>query len=181
MNPGGNAREIVVPGPAGGENSTRPGKSPPLRPPGTLSRFVFPGVPGVRRCGEFLELDTGVTPPNVLVVDDEPLVRWSVAETLTDSGYRVTQASDALSALEALHGRGGAADLVLLDVRLPDSSDLGVLSMMRRLSPTTPIILMTAYGSEALSVEARTRGAYAVIDKPFDMSALARLVRKALA
>jgi len=122
-----------------------------------------------------------VTPLNVLVVDDEPLVRWSVAETLADSGYRVTQAGDALSALEALNGRGGATDLVLLDVRLPDSSDLGVLSMMRRLSPTTPIILMTAYGSEALNAEARTRGAYAVIDKPFDMSALAPLIGKALA
>ena len=121
-----------------------------------------------------------VTPVNVLVVDDEPLVRWSVSETLTDSGYRVTQAGDALSALEAMNGKGGAADLVLLDLRLPDSADLGVLSMMRRLSPTTPIILMTAYGSDALTAEARARGAYAVIDKPFDMSALPALVKTAL-
>src|SRR5437868_6186424 len=96
---------------------------------------------------------------NVLVVDDEPLVRWSVAETLEESGYRVTQAGDALSALEAVNGRGGAADVVLLDLSLPDSSDLGVLSMMRRLSPATPVILMTAYGSAALSAEARARGA----------------------
>jgi CheY-like chemotaxis protein len=102
----------------------------------------------------FLKCDPSVTPFNVLVVDDEPLVRWSVAETLEDCGYRVTQAGDALSALEALNGKGGAADLVLLDLRLPDSSDLGVLSMMRRLSPTTPVILMTAYGSNALRVEA---------------------------
>ena len=135
---------------------------------------------GQKRCGELLELSPGVTPPTVLVVDDEPLVRWSVSETLSDSGYQVTEAGDALSALEAMNGKGGAADLVLLDVRLPDSSDLGVLSMMRRLSPQTPIILMTAYGSEALSAEARTRGAYAVINKPFDMNALPALVRKAM-
>ena len=121
-----------------------------------------------------------MTPPTVLVVDDEPLVRWSVSETLSDSGYQVTQAGDALSALEAMNGKGGAADLVLLDLRLPDSSDLGVLSMMRRLSPQTPIILMTAYGSEALSAEARIRGAYAVINKPFDMNTLPELVRKAM-
>jgi DNA-binding NtrC family response regulator len=121
-----------------------------------------------------------VTTPNVLVVDDEPLVRWSVSETLSDSGYRVTQAGDALSALEALNGKGGAADLVLLDMWLPDSSDLKVLSMMRRLSPATPIILMTAYGSDALRAEARSRGAYAVVDKPFDMSALPQLVADAL-
>jgi len=128
----------------------------------------------------FLIRDPSVTAPNVLVVDDEPLVRWSVAETLEDSGYRVTQAGDALSAFEALNGKGGAADVVLLDLRLPDSSDLGVLSMMRRLSPTTPIILMTAYGSNALRAEARARGAYAVIDKPFDMSALPPLVAAGL-
>jgi DNA-binding NtrC family response regulator len=51
---------------------------------------------------------------------------------------------------------------------------------MRRLSPTTPIILMTAYGSEALNAEARNRGAYAVIDKPFYMGALPQLVKNAL-
>jgi len=126
-------------------------------------------------------MSPSVAPLNVLVVDDEPLVRWSVAETLEESGYRVTQAGDALSALEALNGKGGAADLVLLDLRLPDSSDLGILSMMRRLSPTTPVILMTAYGSDALRREAQMRGAYDVIDKPFDMATLPPLVQKATA
>jgi DNA-binding NtrC family response regulator len=117
--------------------------------------------------------------PTVLVVDDEPLVRWSVSETLSDSGYRVVQAGDALSALEAVQEKGGA-DVVLLDLRLPDARDLTVLSMMRRLSPKTPVILMTAYGSDTLDAEARTRGACAVINKPFDMSALPALVKSAL-
>ena len=121
-------------------------------------------------------MPASVTTPNVLIVDDEPLARWSVAQTLEDSGYHVTEAGDALSALEALDGKA----LVLLDLRLPDSSGLGVLSMMRRLSPTTPVILMTAYGSDALRAEARERGAYAVIDKPFDVTSLPLLVSKAL-
>ena len=128
----------------------------------------------------FLKCVRSVTPPNVLVVDDEPLARWSMCETLTDCGYLVTQAGDALSAFEALKGMGGAAALVILDLKLPDSSDLGVLSIMRRLSPATPVILMTAYGSDALTAEARARGAYAVINKPFDMSALPPLVAKAI-
>jgi DNA-binding NtrC family response regulator len=127
-----------------------------------------------------LKCGSRMNAPTVLVVDDEPLARWSVSETLRESGYRVTQAGDALSALTALNASGGTADLVLLDLRLPDSSDLGVLSMMRRLSPKTPIILMTAYGSEKLRAEARTRGACAVIDKPFDMSVLAPLVANAI-
>lgn len=119
------------------------------------------------------------TKPTVLVVDDEPLVRWSVAETLGDSGYAVAQAGDALQALESV--KANAADVVLLDVRLPDSSDLGVVSVLRRLSPDSKIILMTAYGSDALNQEARSRGAFTVLDKPFDMSVLAPLVAQALA
>jgi DNA-binding NtrC family response regulator len=119
------------------------------------------------------------TTPTVLVVDDEPLVRWSVSETLGDSGYAVTQAGDALQAFEAVKARG--ADVVLLDVQLPDSSDLGVVSVMRRLSPATKIILMTSFGSDALTSEARSRGAFSVLDKPFDMSVLPPLVASALA
>lgn len=106
-------------------------------------------------------------------------MRWSVCETLAESGYTVTQAGDALQALSAVRAAG--ADVVLLDLRLPDSNDLAVLSAMRRLSPATKIILMTSYGSEELSDEARSRGAFGVLDKPFDMSALSPLVAKALA
>jgi len=117
--------------------------------------------------------------PTVLVVDDEPLVRWSLAETLIDSGYSVTQAGDALQALEAVAAR--RTDVVLLDMRLPDSSDLAVVSMLRRMSPATKIILITAYGSDAVTEEACSRGAFGVLDKPFDMSVLPPLVAKALA
>ena len=106
-------------------------------------------------------------------------MRWSVSETLGDSGYAVTQAGDALQAFEAVKARG--ADVVLLDVQLPDSSDLGVVSVMRRLSPATKIILMTSFGSDALTSEARSRGAFSVLDKPFDMSVLPPLVASALA
>ncbi len=120
-----------------------------------------------------------VKSPTVLVVDDEPLVRWSVAETLGDSGYSVTQAGDALAALES--ARANPTDLVLLDMRLPDSSDLGVVSVLRRLFPATKIILMTAYGSDAVSREALSRGAVSVLDKPFDMNVLPSVVAKALA
>lgn len=128
--------------------------------------------------GELLEFSRRVsTAPTVLVVDDEPLVRWSVCETLGESGYTVTQAGDALQALTEV--RAGA-DVVLLDMRLPDSTDLAVVSAIRRLSPATKIVLMTSYGSDALSNEARSRGAFGVLDKPFDMNALPALVAKAL-
>jgi DNA-binding NtrC family response regulator len=55
-----------------------------------------------------------------------------------------------------------------------------VLSAMQRLSPATKIILITAYGTEALFEDARQRGAFAALDKPVEMSALAPLVARAL-
>jgi DNA-binding NtrC family response regulator len=116
----------------------------------------------------------------VLVVDDEALVRWSVAETLGDCGYRVTAAADAVAALRAMAGPDRPPDVVLLDLWLPDRNDLEVLSAMQRLSPATKIILITAYGTEALFEDARQRGAFASLDKPVEMSALAPLVARAL-
>ena len=122
-----------------------------------------------------------MTPNTILIVDDEPLVRWSVAETLTDSGYRVTSAADAADALRAMMGAGSRPDVVLLDIDLPDSKDLSVLSAIRQISPDSSVIVMTAYGSRKLFDEARERGAFASVDKPFEMSSLAPLVARALA
>jgi DNA-binding NtrC family response regulator len=118
--------------------------------------------------------------PTVLVVDDEPLVRWSVAETLSDHGYQVMTVADAAAAMHVMAGPGTPPDVVLLDLWLPDRNDLEVLSAMQRLSPATKFILITAYGSEALFDDARQRGAFASFDKPVEMSALAPLVARAL-
>ncbi len=122
--------------------------------------------------------DTPPTATRVLVVDDEPLVRWAVAETLADSGYQVLEAGDAKSALRLFPG--AHTDAVLLDLRLPDCDDLRVLSSIRQLSPSTPVIIMTAYGSPELIDEARKLGVFAVVDKPFELAEIAPLIEKAL-
>lgn len=118
-------------------------------------------------------------PPRVLVVDDEPLLRWSVAETLVDEGWQVTEAAGAESALVAFPEIARAGGLVFLDLTLPDSDDLHVLAAMHRLSPRTPVILMTAHATPHLVDAARALGAFAVIDKPFDMGDLAPLAERA--
>ena len=123
----------------------------------------------------------GVSHPTILFVDDEPLARWSVSETLRDSGYGVVEAGDAVSAIRAISIPGPAADLVLLDFSLPDSHDLSLLTAMHALRPATPIILMTAYGTDELFEEARQRGATASVHKPFEMDELSPLVARALA
>lgn len=118
--------------------------------------------------------------PRILVVDDEPLVCWSVAETLGDCGYEVIKAPDARSAMQAFSKADGKVDIVLLDVSLPDADGFDVLTAIRQRSPATPIILMTVYGSPELRDDARRLGAFAVVDKPFEMSDLAPLVERAL-
>src|SRR5262249_32318279 len=105
----------------------------------------------------------------VLVVDDERLVRWSLAETFIDRGYEVVEAADGGSAIQLLAEAAHPTDVVLLDLRLPDSTDLRVLSAMRRVSPRVPIILMTAFGTPDIVDDALNMGAFSVISKPFDM------------
>jgi DNA-binding NtrC family response regulator len=119
--------------------------------------------------------------PHVLVVDDEPLIRWSVSETLIDRGYDVEESSDGAAARRAVRDATHAFDVVLLDFRLPDSEDLQLLASLRRASPTSQIILMTAYGSPEVVRGALDLGAYRVVSKPFEMQDVAQLVAEAAA
>jgi len=104
----------------------------------------------------------------VLVVDDEPLIRWSIAETLGAAGHEVVEAADAASARRLL-GETSDLDLVLLDLRLPDSSDLALLADIRRKAPNTPVIVMTAFGTPEITADALRMGALTVLNKPFNM------------
>lgn len=115
----------------------------------------------------------------VLVVDDEPLIRWSMAETLTDRGHDVVEAGDARSAIAAVSGAAIPFDVVLLDFRLPDSNDLSLLARLRSLTPQTQIILMTAYGTAEVLRGAIELGAFRVVGKPFEVNELASLIQEA--
>jgi DNA-binding NtrC family response regulator len=118
--------------------------------------------------------------PRVLVVDDEPLIRWSVSETLVDHGYEVVETGDARGARSAVKDAVDQSfDVVLLDYRLPDSDDLGLLASIRTLSPRAQVILMTAFGKPEVVRGALDLGAFRVISKPFEMQAIADLVAQA--
>ena len=117
--------------------------------------------------------------PRVLIVDDEPLIRWSVAETLTERGYEVVEAEDAFATRVAVGEDGAAFDVVLLDYRLPDSDNLSLLASIRDLAPNAQVILMTAFGRPDIVQGALDLGAFRVIGKPFEMSAIADLVAEA--
>lgn len=115
----------------------------------------------------------------VLVVDDEPLIRWALREGLEGAGYAVLEAGTARETLDSLARATSPIAVALLDVRLPDSNDLGLLRRLRRLAPDCRVIVMTAHGTADLLAEALTAGAFDTISKPFDMARVVGLVRAA--
>ena len=112
----------------------------------------------------------------VLVVEDELLIRWSIAETLSSAGHSVIEAEDGAAAVRALTNATDAVDAVVLDYRLPDSNDLMLLTTIRRLSPRSAVILMTAFGTPEVAKAALELGAYRVVPKPFEMHDLEPLL-----
>lgn len=119
--------------------------------------------------------DAEKSPRRVLVVDDEPLIRWSVAESLSDLGMDVRQAGDAASALRAVTTSREPFDVVVLDLRLPDMRDLSLLATLRQLMPEARLVLMTAFGSADTACEAALLGA-CVLNKPFELDDMHRAV-----
>ena len=118
---------------------------------------------------------------SVLVVDDEPLIRWSLAEALTECGHQVVESGDAFAARNALRVAPGGFDVILLDFRLPDSEDLALLTAIRKLTPRSQVILMTAYGTPEVVSGALDLGAFRVVTKPFELHEMANLVTEAAA
>jgi two-component system NtrC family response regulator len=119
-------------------------------------------------------------PLHALVVDDEPLIRWSVAESLAGLGIDVEYAADAASALKMVTTAALPFDVVVLDLRLPDMHDLSLLSTLRQLLPSATLVLMTAFGTPEILDQARGLGA-AVLNKPFELSELNATVLGSLA
>ena len=118
-------------------------------------------------------------PLRVLVVEDELLIRWSIAETLAHAGHVVMEAEDGATAIRALRNSAEPVDVVVLDYRLSDSNDLTLLATLRRLSPGSAVILMTAFGTPEVAKGALDLGAYQVVHKPCDMNDLEPLLLKA--
>jgi DNA-binding NtrC family response regulator len=122
------------------------------------------------------------TPGLVLIVDDEPLVRWSLGERLRQAGYQVREAATGAQA-RALFAESNGAErrVVLLDLRLPDADGLLLFDEMRRQHPGWQIIILSAHASPEIAEAALARGALHVGSKPYDLDDIVQLVRRGFA
>lgn len=113
---------------------------------------------------------------NILVVDDEPLMRQFLEETLKRKGFTVDAAKNGKEGLS--HLKVKTYDLVLTDMKMPDISGLEIVKKTKELSPHTLIIVMTAFGTIENAVEAMRLGAFNYLLKPFTPDAIETLIEK---
>jgi DNA-binding NtrC family response regulator len=120
-----------------------------------------------------------MNPGYILVVDDEPDIRRTVAEILADEHYKVVTAESAAAAREAWKRQ--RPDLVLLDIWMPDTDGITLLKEWSRSGDRgTPVVMMSGHGTVETAIEATRHGAYDFIEKPVSMGKLLVTVERAL-
>ena len=113
----------------------------------------------------------------VLVIDDDPSLRFTLEAVLSDAGLVVEASDGGVNGLAAFDAHG--ADVVLTDLAMPDMDGMQVLARMRAGDPSVPVLMLTAHGSERVAVAAMKAGAFDYIPKPFDPDELVLAVRRA--
>ena len=113
---------------------------------------------------------------NILVVDDESIVRESLRDWLEDSGYRVFTAESGSQALEILERE--RMGIVITDLVMPGMDGIELMRAAKEIVPTTEVVIITAFGSISTAINAVREGAYDYIEKPFCPERVALLVEK---
>ena len=114
----------------------------------------------------------------ILIADDDPAIRTVLTQALTRVGHEVRSTGTAAHLWEWISE--GLGDLVITDVVMPDESGLDLLPKIRRARPDLRVIVMSARNTLLTAVQASERGAFDYLSKPFDLSKLTEVVRKAL-
>jgi DNA-binding NtrC family response regulator len=102
--------------------------------------------------------------PSILVVDDEPNSLFGVCQVLTDEGFQAIPAQNGREALDRL--QTNSVNLLITDEKMPDLSGMELLLEVKKTHPHIPVILITAYGSVSMAVEAVKKGAFYFFEKP---------------
>ncbi len=117
--------------------------------------------------------------PSVLLVDDEASIRFAVRDYLEVQGWTVEEAADVRSARAAL--RTAHPDAIVLDYRLPDGDTLTLLSEIKAVHPTLPVVVLTGHASVDLAVTAVKLGADHFLTKPVELATLLVILQRLLA
>ena len=113
---------------------------------------------------------------NIAIVDDEEMIQWTLKESMESEGYNVKTFENGRNFLSFFKEHG--ADIVFLDVRLPDSNGLDLLPEINRIDPETIVVVMTAHGDVETAVSAMKLGAYDYLAKPYNIEEVNLLIKK---
>jgi excisionase family DNA binding protein len=114
----------------------------------------------------------------ILVVDDEASIRDLLSKTLALAEYDIDTAPDGRTAVGRL--RAGQYDLLITDLKMPGMDGLTLIREARQLSPTLPVVIITAYSTEASAIEAINLGVSGYLTKPFRITKILSTAAKAL-
>ena len=114
----------------------------------------------------------------ILIVDDQEMMRDSLAATLAREGHEIVSAGDGPQALTRLSA--GKFDLMISDLKMPKMTGIELLAESKKIRPEMPVVLMTAFATVSTAVEAMKMGAYDYIQKPFDGEEIKILVDRTL-
>jgi len=115
---------------------------------------------------------------NILVIDDEEVMRDSCKQILSRQGHNVKLAEDGYQGLELLKEK--SFDLVILDLKMPGIDGMEVLEKIKESSPETAVVVITGYATVESAVEAMKRGAYDFLPKPFTPEEFRLIIERAL-
>ena len=120
-----------------------------------------------------------MTPPTVLVADDDRSIRTVLTQALGRSGYQVRSTGNAATLWRWVED--GEGDLVITDVVMPDENGLDLIPRIRKIRPDLRVVVMSAQSTLMTAVKATQRGAFEYLPKPFDLQELLAVVGRALA
>jgi two-component system cell cycle sensor histidine kinase/response regulator CckA len=117
----------------------------------------------------------------ILLVEDEEGLRALNARGLASRGYTVLEAGNGVEAIDVLEGRGGAVDLVVSDVVMPEMDGPTLLKELRRRNPDMKVIFVSGYAEDAFEKNLPERGQFAFLAKPFTLKQLVAAVKETMA
>lgn len=115
---------------------------------------------------------------NILLIDDDPVVRSLASGILRKNGYNVQTAKEGKEGLGMI--AENVPDLVITDYQMPGMSGMDVLAKLKEINPALPVIMLTAFGDASLTIKTMQTGAFDYIEKPINPKELVDTVKNGL-